>query len=113
MELAHEQCVSCHAGAVRVADDEVATLLTAVPGWELVTVRGTPRLKRTFRVKGWEPAVALANRIAEMAQQQDHHPSILIEWGRVTVQWWTHSINGLHRNDFVMAARVNDIVQIE
>jgi 4a-hydroxytetrahydrobiopterin dehydratase len=64
-------------------------------------------------VEGWEPAVQLANQIAEIARQQDHHPSILIEWGKVTVQWWTHSIRGLHRNDFVMAAKVNDIVVIE
>ena len=111
MDLAHEQCESCHAGAPRVPDDELTTLLDEVPEWDLVTIRDIPRLKRVFRVEGWEPAVALANKIAEIAHQQDHHPSILIEWGKVTVQWWTHSIGGLHRNDFVMAAKVNDIIQ--
>ncbi|HYJ12291.1 MAG TPA: 4a-hydroxytetrahydrobiopterin dehydratase [Thermomicrobiales bacterium] len=113
MELAHEQCESCHTGATRVADDELASLLAAVPGWELVTVGDIPRLRRVFRMDGWEPAVSLSNRIAEAAREQDHHPSILIEWGKVTVEWWTHSIRGLHRNDFVMAAKVNDIVSIK
>jgi 4a-hydroxytetrahydrobiopterin dehydratase len=113
MELAQERCEACHADAPRVQDDELPELLAMIPEWELVTVRDIPRLKRIFRVEGWEPAVHLANQIAEIARQQDHHPSILIEWGKVTVQWWTHSIRGLHRNDFVMAAKVNDIVVIE
>jgi 4a-hydroxytetrahydrobiopterin dehydratase len=113
MKLADEQCESCHAGAPRVAGDDIPSLLASVPGWELVTIREIPRLKRVFRVEGWEPAVDLANQIAELASRHDHHPSLLVEWGKVTVQWWTHSIKGLHRNDFIMAAKVNDIVQIK
>jgi 4a-hydroxytetrahydrobiopterin dehydratase len=112
MELANESCEACHADAPRVQDEEVDSLLAAIPEWELVTIRNVPRLKRVIRVEGWEAAVALTNRIADIASQQDHHPSILTEWGKVTVQWWTHSIGGLHRNDFVMAAKVNDLVRI-
>ncbi len=93
-----------------MSEAEVSDLLAQVPGWELVTVRDVPRLKRILRVDGWEPAVELANRIAALAAVEDHHPSILIEWGKVTVQWWTHAIKGLHRNDFVMAAKVNELV---
>ena len=113
MNLALEPCEACHAGATPVHDDELAELLSAVPGWDLVTIGGTPRLQRIFRVDGWEPAVALTYRIAELAEQHDHHPAILVEWGRVTVQWWTHAISALHRNDFVMAARVNEMVRAE
>lgn len=112
MSLANERCEACHADAPRVSAEESAMLLEQVPGWGLVTVREIPRLKRVIRVEGWEPAVDLANRIAALASAEDHHPSILIEWGKVTVQWWTHAIGGLHRNDFVMAAQVNDLTSV-
>lgn len=110
MTLANERCEACQADAPRVPDDEAQALLAEIPGWDLVTVRDVPRLKKVIRVDGWEPAVDLANQIADLASAADHHPSILIEWGKVTVQWWTHAIHGLHRNDFVMAARVNELI---
>ena len=113
MPLANERCVACRADSPRVSDEEIHGLLDNVPGWDLVDVKGVPRLKRVIRVEGWDPAVALANRIASLATTGDHHPSILLEWGKVTVQWWTHSIRGLHRNDFIMAAKVNEIMQVE
>lgn len=108
MDLANERCEACHPNAPRVTDEEAEALLAAVPGWDLVVVRDVPRLKRVIRVDGWVQAVDLTNRIATLATEADHHPAILLEWGKVTVQWWTHAIKGLHRNDFVMAARVND-----
>lgn len=110
MELAAERCVACHKDAPRVEPDEQAVLLQTIPEWNLVEVKSVPRLKRTIKVTGWQPAVALANQIADAAEVEDHHPAILIEWGKVTVSWWTHAIRGLHRNDFVMAARTDKIV---
>lgn len=109
MDLAGERCEACRPESRRVPEAEIELLLTEIPGWTLVTVRDVPRLKRVIRVDGWEPAVRLANEVAELAAIEDHHPSILIEWGKVTIQWWTHAISGLHRNDFVMAAKVNQI----
>jgi 4a-hydroxytetrahydrobiopterin dehydratase len=86
---------------------EETTLLAGTPGWDIVEVKGVKRLRRTVRFKGWQPAVDFANEVARLAEEADHHPRIVIEWGKVTVDWWTHAIGGLHRNDFVMAARVN------
>jgi len=55
-------------------------------------------------------ALALTNRISELAEAEDHHPAILTEWGKVTVTWWTHAINGLHPNHFIMAAKINKLL---
>lgn len=111
MELASERCEACRPDSPRVPAAEESTLLAELPEWNLVEVKGVRRLKRVIRVEGWRPAVDLTNRIADLADEADHHPAILTEWGKVTVQWWTHAIKGLHRNDFVMAAKVNALLE--
>ena len=65
------------------------------------------RLVRTFRVRTFADALALTQRVGELAESEGHHPAILTEWGKVTVSWWTHKIRGLHRNDFIMAAKTD------
>ena len=93
-----------------VPESDEAALLAEIPEWQLIDVNGVKHLKRVIKVKGWMPAVDLTNRIAALAEETDHHPAILTEWGRVTVEWWTHAIKGLHRNDFVMAAKVDALL---
>ena len=93
-----------------VPESDEAALLAEIPEWQLIDVDGVKHLKRVIKVKGWMPAVDLTNRIAALAEETDHHPAILTEWGRVTVEWWTHAIQGLHRNDFVMAAKVDALL---
>jgi len=107
MDLATERCEACHKDSPRVPEAEERSLLASIPEWTLVQVDGVKRLERVFRVKGWRRAVALTNAIAALADEAGHHPAILTEWGQVTVQWWTHAIGGLHRNDFIMAAKVD------
>ncbi len=85
-------------------------LLEQIPEWKIVDVNGVKHLKRVIKVKGWRPAVDLTNQIAALADETDHHPAILTEWGKVTVEWWTHAIKGLHRNDFIMAAKVDGLL---
>ena len=68
-----------------------------------------PRLERVFKFKNFVDALAFTNDVGAMAEEQDHHPSLLTEWGRVTVTWWTHKIKGLHRNDFIMAAGCDEL----
>jgi 4a-hydroxytetrahydrobiopterin dehydratase len=109
MDLASFQCVACRPDSPHVPAEDEAALLAGIPDWKLVEVNGVKRLKRVFRVSGWRPAVELANKVADLADEQDHHPSIRIEWGRVTVEWWTHAIKGLHRNDFIMAAKTDSL----
>jgi 4a-hydroxytetrahydrobiopterin dehydratase len=110
MDLASERCVACQPGAPTVTPDEQTELLASIPDWNIVDVNDIPHLRRVVKRKGWKPAVALANQVAELADAEDHHPAILIEWGRVTVEWWTHAIKGLHRNDFIMAAKVDSLL---
>ena len=69
-----------------------------------------PRLKRVFNFENFTQALAFSNKVGALAEEESHHPAILTEWGKVTVQWWTHKIKGLHRNDLIMAAKTDQIV---
>ena len=103
--LARERCVACRPNSPCVAQREAETLLEDLPGWEIVVVDGIEQLVGAFKCKDFAAALAFANRVGELAEAADHHPRIVVEWGRVSVAWWTHAIGGLHRNDFIMAAR--------
>ena len=107
--LTQERCVACRRDAPQVTEAEIAELHPQVAEWELVEVDGVRRLRRTFSVPDFAAALELTNRIGEIAEREGHHPALLTEWGRVTVEWWTHKIRGLHRNDFVMAAKTNEV----
>jgi 4a-hydroxytetrahydrobiopterin dehydratase len=82
-----------------------------VPDWEVVEQAGVKRLERVFKFKNFAQALDFTNRVGTLAEAEDHHPALLTEWGKVTVTWWTHAIGGLHRNDFVMAAKTHDLYQ--
>src|ERR671935_3250176 len=109
MELAQERCVACRKGAPTVTDEEIAELHPQVAGWELVEVDGIKRLRRVFRFDDFAQALQFTNTVGELAEEEGHHPAVLTEWGRTTVTWWTHKIKGLHRNDFVMAAKTEEL----
>ena len=80
-----------------------------VPQWKVVERDGIPHLERVFKLKNFVQALAFTNKVGAIAEEQGHHPLIVTEWGKVTVQWWTHVIRGLHRNDFIMAAKTDEI----
>ena len=82
-------------------------LKSQLPDWALVERQGIPQLERVFSAKDFAEALAFTNRVGALAEAEGHHPAILTEWGRVTVTLWTHKIRGLHRNDFVMAAKID------
>jgi 4a-hydroxytetrahydrobiopterin dehydratase len=105
--LVNEKCVACRRDAPRVPEEEIPALRQEIPDWELIEQDGIPRLRRTFRFDDFASALAFTNRVGELAESEGHHPAILTEWGRVTVSWWTHKIRGLHRNDFIMAAKTD------
>ena len=106
-------CELCRVGAPTVTDAERARYAGEVPQWEVVEVDGVPRLKRSFHFLDFKSALTFTNRVGEIADLEGHHPSILTAWGRVTVSWWTHKIKGLHRNDFIMAARTDRLYSSE
>lgn len=105
MDLADQSCTACRPGSPRVSAQELAELLSQYPGWQVIEKDGIQKLECRFKFKNYAQALAFTNRVAEMADAEDHHPALLLEWGRVTVTWWTHTIQGLHRNDLIMAAK--------
>ena len=112
-DLTEMTCEACRFDAPKAADQERAEFSQQIPDWDVVVVDGVERLKRQFKLKNYAQAVVLTNRIAELAEKEDHHPLIVLEWGKVTVEWWTHKIGGLHRNDFISAAKTDDLANSE
>ena len=104
-ELVDMQCVPCRSDSPQVTQEEMQTYLPQIPDWQVIAVDGENRLKRTYKFKNFAGPLAFTQQVGELAEKEDHHPQIVLEWGKVTISWWTHSIGGLHRNDFVMAAR--------
>jgi 4a-hydroxytetrahydrobiopterin dehydratase len=107
--LTQMKCVPCRGGEPTVTDDEIAELLPQVPEWKIVEWDSIKRLERVFRFPDFAQALAFTNEVGEVAEAEGHHPAILTEWGKVTVTWWTHKIRGLHRNDFIMAAKTDTL----
>ena len=105
--LYEQRCTACRPGEPTVSEEESAELARELPEWQIVDEDGIPRLRRTFRFPSFTAALAFTNRVGALAEEEDHHPAIVTEWGRVTVTWWTHKIRGLHRNDFVAAAKTD------
>lgn len=112
MTLAEEQCAAVTKASSRIVAADRANLLKQIPDWQIQTRDGVERLERVFRFKDFAAALAFTNRVGEIADVEDHHPAVLTEWGRVTVAWWTHVVGGLHRNDFVMAAKADAIYAV-
>ena len=109
--LTQEKCVACRRDAPTVTAEEIAVLHPQVPDWELVEEDGIRRIRRVFRFDDFAHALEFANRVGALAEEEGHHPALLTEWGRTTVTWWTHKIRGLHRNDFIMAAKTDRLAQ--
>ena len=107
--LAEMRCEPCRADSPAVASDMGKALLAELDGWVVDVVDDIPRLIRTYQTADFAAALGLANRIGEMADSEDHHPQLVVEWGRLQVGWWTHAIGGLHMNDFVLAARCDEL----
>ncbi len=110
-KLAEMKCMPCQVGAPTLNEDEIAILQHDVPGWEVVEYEGVERLKRTFSFKNFAEALAFTGAVGKMAEEQGHHPRIVTEWGAVTVTWWTHKIGGLHQNDFIAAAKTDQLYE--
>ena len=105
--LSAEHCVACRRDSPRVTEAEIAELKRDIPDWGLVERDGISRLERVFHFPSFADALAFTNRVGALAEAEGHHPALLTEWGRVAVAWWTHKIRGLHRNDFIMAAKTD------
>ena len=108
-QLSKQQCEACHVDAPKVSDDELKELLAMIPDWIPEVRDNVMMLEREFKFKNFKLALAFANQVAELAEAEFHHPAILLEWGKVKVTWWTHAIKGLHKNDFICAAKTDKL----
>jgi 4a-hydroxytetrahydrobiopterin dehydratase len=109
MDLTNEKCAACRRDSPRVLPTEIHDLQAQVPLWTLVERQNIEQLERVFTVRDFAQALDFTNRVGALAEAEGHHPAILTEWGRVTVNLWTHKIHGLHRNDFIMAAKIDGL----
>ena len=108
-QLTSKNCVACRVGAPLATQEEINEFMQQLPNWSIVEVDEVKRLKRIFIFDNFEDAAALTQKVAALAEEENHHPAILTEWGKVTVFWWSHKIKGLHVNDFIMAAKTDQL----
>jgi 4a-hydroxytetrahydrobiopterin dehydratase len=107
--LTQMKCVPCRGDEPTVTDEEIEALHPQVPDWQIVEHDHIKRLQRAFKFKNFAEALQFTNKVGDLAEAEGHHPALLTEWGQVTVTWWTHKIKGLHRNDFIMAAKTDEL----
>ena len=107
--LTQQTCVPCRGGVPPLTAGELALLLPEVPEWTLAEQDAVQRIRREFRFKDFRSAMEFAVRVGELAEREQHHPELHVGWGHVSVELWTHKIRGLHQNDFVMAAKIDEI----
>jgi len=107
--LAHRECVPCRGGIPPLSAERIEELRREISNeWKVVDGH---HLEREVKLRNFRQAMALANRVAEIAENQGHHPDLLVSWGRLKITFFTHAINGLHENDFIMAARVDMLAE--
>ena len=107
-DLAANSCEACRIDAPLVSDEEASVLLKEIEGWQLIE-DGVKKLKKEFNFSSYRDSKDFTNKVADMADQEDHRSQIILEWGKVTVIWWSHKIKGLHKNDFICAAKTNNL----
>jgi 4a-hydroxytetrahydrobiopterin dehydratase len=108
-ELEHMHCTPVTANTPRLSDREVSDYKLMLPEWVSYEKDGELRLEKVFTFKDFDQAIMFTNKVAQVANEEDHHPALLTEWGKVTVTWWTHKIKGLSLNDFIMAAKTDTL----
>ena len=108
-QLTSKSCEACRVGAPLATEEEINHFMQQLPNWSIVEEDEVKRLKRMFIFDNFADAVAFTQKVATLAEDENHHPSILTEWGKVSVYWWSHKIQGLHINDFIMAAKTDQL----
>lgn len=109
--LTKESCVPCQGGVPTLTDEEIAALRPQVPEWQVAEVGGIKRIRREYKFPDFKQAMDFAVRVGELAEREGHHPDLHIAWGKVMVETWTHKIEGLHHNDFVLAAKCDELMK--
>lgn len=109
VDLAQQNCVACRSGDPPLPQLEIYRLQQLTPRWQVKEVDRVKRLERIFRFKDFDQSLKFTNQVAELAKKENHHPLITMEYGTVTLTLWTHKVRGLHKNDFIMAAKIDNL----
>lgn len=107
-DLASRQCVPCRGGVPPMKADEIEKLLKELDSWEAIDGH---HLRRVYSFKNFRDSLAFVNGVGNVAEEQGHHPDICFGWGKAEVTIWTHKIDGLTESDFVLAAKIDRLVQ--
>ena len=107
-DLSSQSCEACQIDAPKVPQDQIQILLSEINGWVLIE-EPINKIQKIFSFKSYKDSVDFSNKVASLADDEDHHPKIVLEWGKVTVIWWSHKIEGLHKNDFICAAKTDKL----
>jgi 4a-hydroxytetrahydrobiopterin dehydratase len=108
-QLNQEKCIACRGDSPGLTDQEIGQLHRQINEWDLIDDCGIRKVERALRFRNFAEALAFTNALGNMAEDEGHHPRVVTEWGGVAVIWWTHKIRGLHRNDFIMAAKTDQL----
>jgi len=108
-DLSEGACVPCRGGIPPLTASEAEALCAEVPDWRVAERSGILRLEREFRFRDFRQALDFSVAVGELAEREQHHPDLHVAWGKVVVETWTHKIKGLHRNDFILAAKTDGI----
>ena len=106
--LSDNQCEACHVDATRLTQEECDHYLSSLSGWEVYNDNNILKLKKKFTFKNYRQAWQFVDTISTLAEEAFHHPTLILSWGKVNVCWWSHSIKGLHKNDFIMAKKTEN-----
>jgi 4a-hydroxytetrahydrobiopterin dehydratase len=106
-ELAKRHCVPCHGGTPRLTGGNLTWIASQLGGgWQL---EGETKLRKSFRFPDFATALAFVNQVGAIAEAEGHHPDVLLAWGKVQIELWTHAIDGLSEADFILAAKIDTI----
>ena len=111
MDLMQKKCVPCEGGVPPLTAEQINDFLPQTPEWLVLSVvegeKEVKKIRRVFVLKDFKNAMKFVNKVADVANTEDHHPNITINYKKVKLELWTHAIGGLSENDFIVAAKIN------
>jgi len=109
-ELSKAVCEACRPDAPLLSQAEIKSHLQLLSGWEIIEEENIQKLQRTFATQNYSNTMTFVNEVAALAESENHHPLMVVDFRQVTVLWWSHKIKGLHKNDFIMASKTSDLM---
>lgn len=106
--LLSKKCVPCSIGAEPLNEEEINNLHKSLEeNWQVIDLK---YLEKTYKFKNFKESLEFTNNVGTLAENEGHHPDIYLSWGKVVIKLWTHKINGLHENDFILAAKIDELI---